>query len=54
LAAGGEMVTLVLGEDCPGTLADELEQHVRAHHLAVDTVVYAGGRDAALLLVGVE
>ncbi|WP_433344082.1 DAK2 domain-containing protein [Streptomyces sp. CA-253872] len=54
LAAGGEMVTLVLGEACPATLADELERHVRAHHLAVDTVVYAGGRDAALLLVGVE
>ncbi|MGE9693886.1 MULTISPECIES: DAK2 domain-containing protein [unclassified Streptomyces] len=54
LAAGGEMVTLVLGEECPSTLADELERHVRAHHLAVDTVVYAGGRDAALLLVGVE
>ncbi|WP_164990805.1 DAK2 domain-containing protein [Streptomyces sp. GZWMJZ-114] len=54
LAAGGEMVTLVLGEDCPETLADDLERHVRAHHLAVDTVVYEGGRDAALLLVGVE
>ncbi|NJA60346.1 dihydroxyacetone kinase, partial [Streptomyces sp. NEAU-H3] len=42
LAAGGEMVTLVLGEDCPETLADDLERHVRAHHLAVDTVVYEG------------
>ncbi|MGW1894291.1 DAK2 domain-containing protein [Streptomyces sp. NPDC002004] len=54
LAAGGEMVTLVLGEDVPDTLADGLERHVREAHLAVDTVVYRGGRRSALLLIGVE
>ncbi|MEU6679526.1 DAK2 domain-containing protein [Streptomyces sp. NPDC046925] len=54
LAAGGEMVTLVLGEDVPDSLGDELEKHVREVHLAVDTVVYRGGRQSALLLIGVE
>ncbi|WP_406401254.1 DAK2 domain-containing protein [Streptomyces uncialis] len=54
LAAGGEMVTLVLGDEVPDRVADLLERHVRDAHLAVDTVVYRGGRHAALLLVGVE
>ncbi|MGW1026818.1 DAK2 domain-containing protein [Streptomyces sp. NPDC002577] len=54
LAAGGEMVTLVLGDGVPDATADGLEQHVRDHHLAVDTVVYRGGRQSALMLIGVE
>ncbi|MGW7273965.1 DAK2 domain-containing protein [Streptomyces sp. NPDC054864] len=54
LAAGGEMVTLVLGDDVPDSLGDDLEKHVREQHLAVDTVVYRGGRQSALLLIGVE
>lgn len=54
LAAGGEMVTLVLGDGAPDSLGEELEKHVREVHLAVDTVVYRGGRQSALLLIGVE
>jgi DAK2 domain fusion protein YloV len=54
LAAGGELVTLVLGEDVPGSFAERLELHVREGHLAVDTVVYRGGRQSAPLLIGVE
>ncbi|QIQ02467.1 DAK2 domain-containing protein [Streptomyces liangshanensis] len=54
LLAGGELVTLVLGEDVPDALADRLEAHVREGHLAVDTVVYRGGRRSAPLLIGVE
>ncbi|WSJ43305.1 DAK2 domain-containing protein [Streptomyces sp. NBC_01317] len=54
LLAGGELVTLVLGEDVPDALADRLEAHVREGHLAVDTVVYRGGRQSAPLLIGVE
>ncbi|MFD4028256.1 DAK2 domain-containing protein [Streptomyces sp. NPDC058576] len=54
LAAGGELVTLVLGEDVPDFLADVLEEHVREGHLAVDTVVYRGGHQRAPLLIGVE
>ncbi|MFE2375174.1 DAK2 domain-containing protein [Streptomyces sp. NPDC059398] len=54
LSAGGELVTLVLGDGVPASLADRLEGFVRGGHLAVDTVVYDGGRQAAPLLIGVE
>lgn len=54
LAAGGELVTLVLGEDVPDALAGALEEHVREGYLAVDTVVYRGGHQRAPLLIGVE
>ncbi|QUI34084.1 DAK2 domain-containing protein [Streptomyces alfalfae] len=54
LSAGGEMVTLVLGDSVPDTVAERLEKHVRETYLAVDTVVYRGGRQAALMLIGVE
>ncbi|MEU0739449.1 DAK2 domain-containing protein [Streptomyces sp. NPDC006134] len=54
LAAGGELVTLVLGDEVPETVAEHLEARVREAYLAVDTVVYRGGRQGALLLIGVE
>ncbi|WP_326649111.1 DAK2 domain-containing protein [Streptomyces anthocyanicus] len=54
LSAGGELVTLVLGDAAPRAVADRLEARVREAYLAVDTVVYRGGRQGALLLVGVE
>ncbi|KAF4409086.1 DAK2 domain-containing protein [Streptomyces lycii] len=54
LAAGGEMVTLVLGAGVPDALADRLETRVRNGHLAVDTVVYRGGQASVPLLIGVE
>ncbi|MHC3461235.1 DAK2 domain-containing protein [Streptomyces flavovirens] len=54
LSAGGELVTLVLGEEMPDTLAALLEEHVREGHLAVDTVIYRGGPRTAPLLIGVE
>ncbi|MFF7052446.1 DAK2 domain-containing protein [Streptomyces griseorubiginosus] len=54
LSAGGELVTLVLGDEAPETVADHLETRVREAYLAVDTVVYRGGRQGALLLIGVE
>ncbi|MBV7697976.1 DAK2 domain-containing protein [Streptomyces sp. TRM70350] len=54
LAAGGELVTLVLGDEAPESVAEHLEARVREAYLAVDTVVYRGGRQGALLLIGVE
>ncbi|GAA4001386.1 DAK2 domain-containing protein [Streptomyces marokkonensis] len=54
LAAGGELVTLVLGDEAPETVTVHLEARVREAYLAVDTVVYRGGRQGALLLIGVE
>ncbi|MGW8064476.1 DAK2 domain-containing protein [Streptomyces ziwulingensis] len=54
LSAGGELVTLVLGDEAPGTVTAHLEARVREAYLAVDTVVHRGGRQGALLLIGVE
>ncbi|MGP3981128.1 DAK2 domain-containing protein [Streptomyces sp. KR80] len=54
LAAGGELVTLVLGAGIPDHLGDRLQAHVRDNHLAVDTVVYRGGQLSVPLLIGVE
>ncbi|GGS88923.1 DAK2 domain-containing protein [Streptomyces cinerochromogenes] len=54
LQAGGELVTLVVGDEAPGAVAGHLETHVRESYLAVDTVAYRGGRQGALLLIGVE
>ncbi|GHI04697.1 dihydroxyacetone kinase [Streptomyces cellostaticus] len=54
LQAGGELVTLVVGDEAPPSVADHLEARVRESYLAVDTVVYRGGHQGALLLIGVE
>ncbi|MEU8469899.1 DAK2 domain-containing protein [Streptomyces sp. NPDC029006] len=54
LQAGGELVTLVVGDEASETVAGHLEARVRDSYLAVDTVVYRGGRQGALLLIGVE
>ncbi|MEV4614828.1 DAK2 domain-containing protein [Kitasatospora sp. NPDC049258] len=54
LAAGGELVTLVLGEGVPGALADQLVAHARRQRPEVDTMVYLGGQESAPLLIGVE
>ncbi|MEU3515598.1 DAK2 domain-containing protein [Streptomyces sp. NPDC006654] len=54
LQAGGELVTLVLGDQAPEGVADRLRARVREAYLAVDTVVYDGGRQGAPLLIGVE
>ncbi|WP_308294670.1 DAK2 domain-containing protein [Streptomyces sp. JJ66] len=53
LAAGGELVTLVLGQGAPDGLAERLQERVRGAHLGVDTAVYTG-RQPAPLLIGVE
>ncbi|MEU7051118.1 DAK2 domain-containing protein [Streptomyces eurythermus] len=54
LQSGGELVTLVVGDEAPETVAAHLEARVRESYLAVDTMVYHGGRQGALLLIGVE
>ncbi|SFY49154.1 DAK2 domain-containing protein [Streptomyces sp. F-1] len=54
LQAGGELVTLVVGDEAPETVAGHLETRVRESYLAVDTVVYRGGGQGSLLLIGVE
>ncbi|WP_369139736.1 DAK2 domain-containing protein [Modestobacter versicolor] len=52
LSAGGEMATLVVGED--PALGDTVCAHLAAVHPTVEVVRYAGGAGAVPLLVGVE
>ena len=54
LAAGGELVTLILGEGAPHGLADHLVAHARRQRPEVDAVVFEGGQESAPLLIGVE
>ncbi|MEY9966357.1 DAK2 domain fusion protein YloV [Streptacidiphilus sp. MAP12-16] len=54
LAAGGEMVTLILGEGVPDSVADRLVAHVRRANPVVDTLVYRGDQPSSPLLIGVE
>lgn len=54
LGGGGELVTIVRGEDGPADLAERCASYVEEHHPAVDVVVYEGGQGRYPLLVGVE
>jgi DAK2 domain fusion protein YloV len=53
LGGGGELVTLVTGEDSDD-LAERCEAWVQAHHPGVDVLVYDGGQARYPLLVAVE
>ncbi|MFD5462567.1 DAK2 domain-containing protein [Kitasatospora sp. NPDC127059] len=54
LGAGGELVTLILGEGADRALADRLVAHVRQQRPEVDSVVFHGGQGFTPLLIGVE
>ncbi|MDQ3887505.1 MAG: dihydroxyacetone kinase, partial [Actinomycetota bacterium] len=54
LAAGGELVTVVLGRDAPEEMAGVLVEHLRVAHPEVELTVYQGGQPGNMLLVGVE
>jgi DAK2 domain fusion protein YloV len=54
LGGGGEMVTIVTGEDNRPELVESLTAHVRKFHPEVDTVVYDGGQARYPLLIAVE
>jgi DAK2 domain fusion protein YloV len=54
LAGGGEMVTIVTGEDEDGSLVEATTAHVRTTHPEIDAVVYSGGQSRYPLLIAVE
>ncbi len=54
LRGGGELVTIVRGQDGAGDLAERCTAYVEEHHPHVDVLVYDGGQDRYPLLVGVE
>lgn len=54
LAAGGELVTVVSGQDAAPELAKDVLRQLHEARPDVDTVSYEGGQPAYPLLVGVE
>jgi DAK2 domain fusion protein YloV len=54
LSGGGELVTLVLGEQAGPSLGDELCEHLAQRWPFVESTVYRGGQPHYPLLVGVE
>ena len=54
LGGGGEMVTIVTGEDKRPELVTSVAAHVRRMHPEVDTVIYDGGQARYPLLIAVE
>jgi DAK2 domain fusion protein YloV len=54
LAAGGELVTAMVGAQAPDHLAEALEKHLRTEHPAVEFVAYRGSQRDSVLMLGVE
>ncbi len=54
LAAGGELVTLLVGADAPADVGDTIGERLRATRPEVELVCYPGGQTDTLLLMGVE
>ena len=54
LIGGGELVTIVTGEEVDPGVGESLSDYVRATRPGVDTVVYNGGQRRYPLLLGVE
>jgi len=54
LGGGGELMTVVTGQDAAPALVDALVRHVRRSRRDVDVVVYDGGQERYPLLIGVE
>jgi dihydroxyacetone kinase-like predicted kinase len=54
LLGGGELVTLVTGQDLPEGAGERLAEQVERAHPAVEVVQYSGGQPHYPLLLGVE
>ena len=54
LAGGGELVTLIIGEQAPDGFAEHLRDHLGQHWPFVEAQIYDGGQPHHPLLVGIE
>ena len=54
LGGGGELVTLLVGEDAPPGLGEELTTHIAESFPFAEIQVYEGGQPNYPLLIGVE
>ena len=54
LIAGGELVTVLIGEGADPAVADELAEHVHQQHPGIELVAYDTGHRGDALLIGIE
>ena len=54
LVAGGELVTVLIGDDVDPAVAEALADHVHRRHPGTDLVTYPTGHRGDALLIGVE
>ncbi|WP_349307565.1 DAK2 domain-containing protein [Rhodococcus sp. H29-C3] len=54
LSAGGEMVTVLLGESADAEFGQRLAEYVAEHHPVVEFVTYRGGQPGDMAQLGVE
>ena len=54
LGGGGELMTVVSGQDADPALVQAVVRHVRRHRKDVDVMVYDGGQERYPLLMSVE
>jgi len=54
LSTGGELITLLCGDEADDEVAATVSRRVRRHHHGVEVVVYDGGQPFWPLILGVE
>lgn len=54
LVAGGELVTVLIGEGVGAGIAEALAEHVHRHHPGIELTAYPTGHRGDALLIGVE
>jgi dihydroxyacetone kinase-like predicted kinase len=54
LAAGGELITVLIGTGVDDGVGERLRDHVRQQHLGAELVSYRTDHDGDALLIGVE
>jgi len=54
LAAGGELVTVLIGAGVDDGVGEALREHVHRHHLGIELVTYRTDHHGDALLIGVE
>ena len=54
LAAGGELVTVLVGVNADAAVAARLDEHVHHRHPGIELVAYRTGHHGDALLIGVE
>jgi dihydroxyacetone kinase-like predicted kinase len=54
LAVGGELVTVLMGQDADDRVGATLTEHVGRHHLGTELISYRTGHRGDALMIGVE